>query len=58
MNVCVGRHVNGISINPLEFILNNDNTVMEFQSEDIAKTYLKDNGFSDEDIYWFHFKPA
>jgi len=54
--IIVGRHINGITINPLEYLLDENGLVMEFINEDSATAFLKDKGFSDDDIYWFVFK--
>lgn len=54
--VIVGRHINGITINPLEYLLNDNGDEMTFGTEEEAKTFLKENGFSDDDIYWLHFE--
>jgi len=51
--VIVGRHVNGITINPLEYLLGADGEVMEFVSEGAAKAFLKEKGFSEDELYWF-----
>lgn len=52
--VNVGRAINGISINGLEFLLNPDNiTKMEFDSKEDAKIFLKENGcdgMSDDEL--------
>jgi len=42
--IIVGRHINGITINPLEFILNGDGTEKTFENEDVAKDFLKSKG--------------
>ena len=39
--VLVGRHINGITINPLEFILDDNGEVMGFESEEAAIVFLK-----------------
>ena len=48
--VIVGRHINGITINPLEYLLDEKDEVMEFTSEDAAKTFLKEKGHTDDYI--------
>lgn len=37
----VGRHIEGISLNGLEYLLNEDNSVMLFASVSLAKEYLR-----------------
>ena len=54
--VIVGRHINGITLNPLEYLLDNDGNVMEFENEDAAKAFLKEKGLTDDVIYWLVFK--
>jgi len=58
MKVCIGRHMNGITINPLEWALDDNNKLMEFNSEADAKQYLKSHGFSDEAIYSMIIEPV
>jgi len=58
--VAIGRHVNGISLNDLEYVLTSDNEYMYFASIDEAKQFLMDNGVMDEDdledcfVYQYH----
>ncbi|ENV33951.1 hypothetical protein [Acinetobacter gerneri] len=56
MGICVSRNINGISINASEYLLDDDDNVKKFLDEDIAKKYLIDQGFNDEDIYWMKFE--
>lgn len=56
-SVCIGRHINGITINPLEFILDDDGNERVFDNEETAKAWLVEMGFSDEEIYWLKFIP-
>lgn len=59
MNVIVGRPAEGITINPLEFVL--DQRTMKplvFSSESAAADYMKRHGCTDEDLYWLTFKPV
>jgi hypothetical protein len=48
--VIVGRHINGITINPLEYLLDESDEVMKFISEDAAKEFLKGKGFTDDEF--------
>jgi hypothetical protein len=52
----VGRHINGITINPLEYLLDDNDEVMEFISEDAAKEFLKGKGFTDDEFYSLTFE--
>ena len=54
--VVVGRHINGITLNPLEYLLDDEGDPMVFESEDKAKEYLHKQDFSDDDMYWMVFK--
>ena len=49
-NVVVGRYINGISINGLEYLLDNHDETMIFDDEEAAKTYLRGRGFTDEEF--------
>ena len=54
--VIVGKHINDVSINPLEYVLDVNGNVMQFPDEESAKSFMKDNGFTDDDVYWFVFE--
>ena len=54
--IIVGRHINGITINPLEYLLDDNGNEMEFENEHAAKVFLIEKGFTDEDIYWLTFQ--
>ncbi|MDR1203488.1 MAG: hypothetical protein LBL58_17915, partial [Tannerellaceae bacterium] len=54
--VIVGRHINGIIINPLEYLLDDNGEVMEFISGDAAKEFLKGKGFTDDEFYSLTFE--
>lgn len=56
MSVVVGRHIDGITLNPLEYLLDDEGDLMTFDSEEQAKLYLKSQGFSDDEIYWMVFE--
>jgi len=49
-------YINGITINPLEYILNDDGSEMQFESKQKAIEFLKENGFSDNAIFGLFFK--
>jgi hypothetical protein len=44
--IVVGRHINSITLNDLEYLLDDDGEIKEFNSEKEAKTFLKQNGIS------------
>lgn len=48
--IIVGRFINGITINPLEYILTDNGDLMVFETEDNAKGFLREHGFNDEQI--------
>ncbi|UTC78125.1 hypothetical protein E4O04_08980 [Treponema sp. OMZ 799] len=56
--IIVARHEEGIGLNPLEHLLNDDGTEKEFESKDKAIEFLKKAGASDDDIYYMLFLDA
>jgi len=48
--VIVGRAINGVTINGLEFLLDEEHEVVKFPNVDAAKKHLMENGFSQEAI--------
>lgn len=50
MAYIIGRLINGISINGLEYVLCDSGEVKEFASEDAAIWFLTENGFSEQEI--------
>ncbi len=57
-SVVVGRHIGGVTLNPLEYLLDGDGELMEFRSERDARAYLKEHGSSDEDMLFMVFDRA
>jgi hypothetical protein len=56
MKVKIGRHIEGISLNPLEYILDKpDGEIKWFDSREAAVDFLKSEGARDDEInlYWF-----
>lgn len=52
-HIIIGRPINGISLNGLEYLLDDKDEPMEFKDKDEAKQYLRDNGYaelSDEEL--------
>ena len=47
MSIIVGRHPEGITINPLEFLLEDNGDLMEFSDRDEAKSFLSSKGLTD-----------
>ena len=48
--ISIGRPINGISINGLEYVRDGDDKVMTFPSVEDAKAFLVENGISQEAI--------
>ena len=53
--IAVGKHINGITINGLEYLLDDYGEVMTFDTEHDAREYLARQGMSDDDMYWLVF---
>ena len=56
--VMVGRHIHGITLNPLEWLLDEDGYELIFDDIDTAKQYLKSKGLTDEEIEWLVFRES
>lgn len=54
--ICVGNHIEGITLNPYEWLLEKGQDVKLFESEAEAKIYLKTNGYTDEDMEFLKFE--
>jgi hypothetical protein len=55
--IIVGRHAEGITLNPLEYLLDGeDGEIMKFKDIDEAKAFLKSKGFTEDDMYWLTFE--
>lgn len=54
--IAVGRHIGGITLNDLEYLLDENGDIMQFESESKAKEYLKDQGLTEDEIYWLVFE--
>ena len=53
--IIVGRHINGITLNDLEYLLDENGDIMKFKSKEHAISYLKKQGVSDDEIYYMSF---
>ena len=53
--IIVARHIEGITINDYEYLLDENGEVMKFKSKDHAIGYLKKHGVTDEEIYFMLF---
>lgn len=54
--IIVGRHIDGITINPLEYLLDDNGKPMVFESEEKAKEFLRTHNVPDEEIQWMVFE--
>ena len=52
----VARHINGIVLNPLEYLFDDRGECMVFKSKKEAVAYLKSKGLSDDVINSFIFE--
>ena len=53
--IIVGRSVEGISLNDLEYLLDENGEIMKFKSKEHAIRFLKEHGADDEEIYFMRF---
>ena len=56
--VIVGRFINGIVLNPVEWLLDEDDCVRIFDDMDAAKQFLRENGFTDDDMEGLVFRES
>ena len=54
--IVIGRPINGISLNGLEYIIDKHGRYMMFYNLDKAKHYLERNGISGNEMDYFTFK--
>lgn len=50
MAVIAGKHINGVVLNPLEYLLDDEGEPLEFETKEAAECYLKEHGCSEEDF--------
>jgi hypothetical protein len=56
MKIKVGRHIEGITLNSLEYVLDSpDGEIKWFDDKESAVDFLKEAGASEDDIYWYRF---
>ncbi len=48
--------MNGIALNPLEYLLGSDEGPKIFETEEKAKECLRKYGWTDEEMYWLVFE--
>lgn len=55
--IIIGRHINGITLNDYEYLLDGaSGDIVEFESDESAKAFLRENGFTDDDMYYMVFR--
>ena len=55
MKITVARYIEGITLNDLEWLQNDDEEMLEFDPVDSAVEFLKAHGVTDEEIYYMKF---
>ncbi len=53
--IIVGKHINGIALNELEYLLDECGEILRFPNKEYAIYYLKNHGVSDDEIYYLVF---
>ena len=53
--IIVARHVEGCFLNDLEYLLDDSEEVMEFETEEEAMDYLRGHGVSEEEMEYLIF---
>lgn len=46
----ISRFIEGVTLNPKEYVFDNDNHIMIFDDYDSAKNYILAHGYTEEDI--------
>ena len=49
----IGRYINGITLNPMEFVLDERGNIKTFESINSAKTFLMKVGINNFEGYYF-----
>lgn len=49
MEIVIGRYINGIALNGVEYLINDNGDLVHFESKEKAKDFLRDNGIESED---------
>ena len=49
----IGRYINGITLNPMEFVLDKKGNVKTFESIKSSKTFLRKAGINNFEGYYF-----
>jgi len=56
--VIVGKHINGITLNPLEYLLDDNGDIVEFENKEAAEERLIELGADKADLHNFVFCEA
>ena len=56
--IVISRHINGITLNPREYLLDKKDRVLEFESVEKAKQYLRRRGVKSFDDLYFERQRA
>ena len=51
--IVISRHINGITLNPREYLLDKKDQVLGFESAEKAKQYLRQHGVKRFDGFYF-----
>lgn len=55
MTCVIARHINGISLNGYEYVLDDEGKIMKFVDKKQAVRFLINNGATDEEIHYLRF---
>lgn len=50
MSILIGRHINGITINSLEYAKDDNDNLFKFDTEELANSFLLSKGFTQDQI--------
>lgn len=54
--IIIGRHINGITLNPLEYVLDENDEVMTFPDMKAAHNFLIEHGVPENELEFFVFE--
>ena len=54
--ITVARPINGICLNPDEYLLDEEGKIKLFESESSARSWLADNGVNEEEMEFMKFE--
>lgn len=53
--IIIGRPINGIGLNDLEYAVDENGDVLKFPTKEHAEKFLKTHGATSDDIYYMNF---